>query len=99
MGSVVELAEHRSTQPILAETVLDQLTIPLGFERGSFALFQAGYRTVRAVYNADPNALLAVPGIGKMRLEQIKRYFARNGLVYPSPRPFIPAQSERRLKA
>jgi len=55
---------------------MDELTPVIGFERGAYALYKAGYRFIGDLIAATPEAISQVPGIGPRKLEQISAHVA-----------------------
>lgn len=96
MGEVVQL--RMPSNSLFARSVLDELTVPLGFRYGSLALYRAGYRTMGAVFNSDSRDLRRVPGIGRRKVSLIQQYFSERGLPHPrAARQRAHGQLEMRL--
>jgi hypothetical protein len=62
--------------------VMSDLAPIIGFERGAYALHNAGYRFIGDLVASSPQAISNVPGIGRKKLDKICAYIASLGLSF-----------------
>jgi hypothetical protein len=62
--------------------LMDKLTGAIGFERGTYALFLAGYKYAADIAASSPEIILKVEGMTEWKLSRIKQFLRRHGLTF-----------------
>jgi len=95
LNNVIYLKKQWGPNSLAFKYTLDELTESIGFSRGSLALHMAGFRTLAMLIRASEEELLAVPGIGRRKIQLIAEFFTTRGHSYP----FRPSRKWPRLNA
>jgi len=83
LNNVFYLKKKWGPNSLAFKYTLDELTESIGFSRGSLALHIAGYKTLSMLIRASEEELLAIPGIGRRKVQLIAAFFATRGHSYP----------------